>query len=159
MRRILLVVMLPALAACGAATETTPTVTEPNDSVESTTTSALGPRTTTSRAGQGDGSTIPEWFVDQGVLPPALEARVRKAVAERAGVDPAAVVLTGSMFMQWPNSALGCPQKGEMSLQVLTDGFLAYFAAGGVTYRAHTDLDTSFRICDLFELPEPSPQR
>lgn len=148
---------LPVLAACGAGLETSTSVTQPGSS-EPTTTSELAPRTTTSRVGQGDGSTVPEWFVDEGVLPASLEAAVKAAVAEMAGVDESAVALTGSMSVQWPNSALGCPQQGEMSLQVITDGFLAYFEAGGATYRAHTDLDSSFRICDLPGFPDPPPQ-
>lgn len=132
------------------------TVTEPSE--DSTTTSGLAPRTTTSRVGQGDGSTVPEWFVDQGALPKGLEALVQAAIAEDAGVESSSVVLTGSMSIQWPNSALGCPQQGEMSLQVITDGFLAYFEAGGATYRAHTDLDSSFRICELPGIPDLPPQ-
>lgn len=151
-------VMLPALAACGAGMETTSGVTDSGDT-QTTTTTGLGPRTTTSRVGQGDGSTVPEWFVDESVLPASLEAAIKAAVAEKAGVDESAVVLTGSMSVQWPNSALGCLQPGEMSLQVITDGFLAYFEAGGASYRAHTDLDTSFRICDLLGPPELPAQR
>jgi len=157
MRRILLTLMLPALVACGAGLETTSIVTEPSEA-DSTTTTDLAPRATTSMVGQGDGSTVPEWFVDQGVLPQGLEALVQAAIAEDAGVEPSSVVLTGSMSIQWPNSALGCPQQGEMSLQVITDGFLAYFEAGGATYRAHTDLDSSFRICDLPGIPDLPPQ-
>jgi hypothetical protein len=92
------------------------------------------------------------------VLPPALEATVKTAVAELAGVDPSAVALTGAMSVQWPNSGLGCASPGEMSMQVITDGFLAYFEASGSTYRVHTDLDSSFRICDLPGLLELPPQ-
>jgi hypothetical protein len=148
---------LPVLAACGAGLETSSSMAQPGAS-EPTTTSELAPRTTTSRVGQGDGSPIPEWFVDQGVLPAALEATIKSAVAERAGVDPSAVALTGSMSVQWPNSGLGCASPGEMSMQVITDGFLAYFEVSGATYRVHTDLNSSFRICDLPGLPDLPPQ-
>jgi len=149
--------VLLVLMACGSGAAPATTVT--GSSGETTTATGLGPRATTSRVGGADSAIVPEWFVDEGRLPTPLEERIRAALAERTGAEQSAVVLVGSMAVQWPNSALGCASPGEMSLQVITDGFLAYFEVKGSTYRVHTDLDSSFRICDLPGLPDLPPQR
>lgn len=144
--------VLLVLTACGS--EANPGA----DSSEPTTTTGLSPHTTTSRVGGGDSATVPEWFVDEGALPTSLEENIRTALAERTGAEPSAVALVGSMSVQWPNSGLGCASQGEMSMQVITDGYLAYFEVSGSTYRVHTDLDSTFRICELPDLTEPPPR-
>ena len=151
MRRAFSLFLL-VVTACG--TEASPGT----DSSEPTTTTGLGPRTTTSRVGGGDSATVPEWFVDEGALPTSLEEQIRAALAERTGAEPSAVALVGSMSVQWPNSGLGCDSPGEMSMQVITPGYLAYFEVSGSTYRVHTDLDSTIRICDLPDPTEPPPR-
>lgn len=122
-----------------------------------TTTSGLQPRPTTTRVPQADLSGVPEWFSDQGPLPSELSNAIKVKLASDTGVGVDQVVEEAAMFVTWRNSALGCQAPGEMSLQVLTDGYLAYFRVAGTRYRVHTDLDSSFRICDLAGPPDPLP--
>lgn len=123
----------------------------------STTTSGLQPRPTTTRVPQADLTGVPEWFSDQGPLPAHLASAIKAKLASDAGVGVDQVVEEGAMFVTWRNSALGCQAPGEMSMQVLTDGYLAYFNIAGDRYRVHTDLDSAFRICNLAAPPDPLP--
>lgn len=132
---------------------TLPEATDP----EGTTTSGLQPRPATTRAPQIDLAGVPDWFSDQGPLPPELSNAIKAKLASDAGVGVDQVVEEAAMFVTWRNSALGCQAPGEMSLQVLTDGYLAYFDVAGDRYRVHTDLDSAFRICNLAGAPDPLP--
>ena len=38
---------------------------------------------------------------------------------------------------QWPDSSLGCPQRGMSYLQVITDGYVVTFGAEGKTHEVH----------------------
>lgn len=101
---------------------------------------------------------MPVWFQDQAALPDGLRQEMADDLAESAGVDSPEVLLIGSMSVQWPNSALGCPEPGEMSLQVITDGYLAYFEVAQSTVRVHSDLAGNYRVCGLPGEPEIIPQ-
>jgi hypothetical protein len=49
--------------------------------------------------------------------------------------------------MEWPNSGLGCPQSGQLYLQVITPGWVIEVRADGRTLEYHTDSSDHFVFC------------
>jgi len=49
--------------------------------------------------------------------------------------------------VQWPDSSLGCPQKGVSYLQVITPGYLVSLTANGKIYTVHVGTGNAV-ICD-----------
>jgi hypothetical protein len=54
----------------------------------------------------------------------------RKALAERLGIAASEPVLEAAEPVDWPNAALGCSSKGEVSAQVVTPGFRVRLRVG-----------------------------
>jgi hypothetical protein len=48
---------------------------------------------------------------------------------------------------EWPDSGLGCPQPGQLYLQVITPGWLIEVQGGGKIFEYHTDGDDRFVLC------------
>lgn len=63
----------------------------------------------------------------------------RADLARRTGVAPAMITLARVEAVDWRDSSLGCPQPGQMYLQVITPGYLILLEAAGRTYEYHTD--------------------
>lgn len=76
---------------------------------------------------------------------PAAQA-VRRFVAGERGVDLAEVRLVTSEAVTWPDSSLGCPEPGQMYLQVLTPGYRVVVEVGGDQLTVHTDRSDPPRI-------------
>jgi hypothetical protein len=55
----------------------------------------------------------------------------RKALSRELGVPPDALKVRSSKPMQWPDSSLGCPRKGEKYLQMVTKGREVVLESGG----------------------------
>jgi hypothetical protein len=68
-------------------------------------------------------------------------------LAARRGIDQDQIGVLSITPKQWPDSSLGCPQKGVMYLQVITPGFLIELAVGGETYPYHTDTEGRVVLC------------
>lgn len=49
--------------------------------------------------------------------------------------------------MQWPDSSLGCPQRGTSYLQVITPGSLVLLQSGNKPYRVHVGAGRAL-VCD-----------
>lgn len=62
----------------------------------------------------------------------------RTELASVLGVADAEIELNQVNPMDWPNSSLGCPEKGMMYLDVITSGFHVEFDVGGKIYHVHT---------------------
>ena len=72
---------------------------------------------------------------------PALQAIVdqaRKDLASKLTVDASMIELVGASSVTWPDGSLGCPQPGMMYTQIVVDGMLIRFKAGGQTYEYHS---------------------
>lgn len=69
--------------------------------------------------------------------PDRLGASAAADLAERLGIDPEAVAVVSIDEVTWPDSSLGCPQKGMMYTQVLTPGIRIVLEANGLQYRYH----------------------
>jgi hypothetical protein len=69
---------------------------------------------------------------------PALDA-ARRDLAGRAGVAASQIVVVSAAGVDWPDSALGCPQPGFAYSQIVTPGYKFVLEASGKTYEYHTD--------------------
>lgn len=103
-------------------------------------------------------TSVPDWFHDEVALPETLAKTIAETLAAQYGVGVDAVVLLGSSYTQWPNSGLGCPKPGEQVLQVLTDGYLAFFDVAGQTVRVHAASNGAWRVCDT-PVPDTLPTK
>ncbi len=69
-------------------------------------------------------------------------------LAERLSVAEDQIVVVQVDEQQWSDSSLGCPQPGQMYLQVITPGYLIVLEAGGQRYSYHTDMRATFVLCE-----------
>lgn len=68
----------------------------------------------------------------------AAAAETAKAVlASEANVDPDMLEVAEVTPEEWPDSSLGCPQKGYSYLQVITPGYVVRLRAGEKRYTVH----------------------
>jgi hypothetical protein len=65
--------------------------------------------------------------------------RARKDLAERLGVPETEVEEASVEEADFPNTALGAPQRGEMSGMMITSGWRIRLAARGKTYEYRAD--------------------
>lgn len=72
--------------------------------------------------------------------PEDLVARAKAHLANRLGIDQAAITLIRLEQVDWPDTSLGNPQPGMVYAQVVTPGYRLLFQAEGQTYEYHTDL-------------------
>jgi hypothetical protein len=82
----------------------------------------------------------PAGQVDQPV--PGSEAAVAAAIADmsrQTGIPADQISVESVTAMDWPDSAVGCPQEGMMYAQVITPGYLIVLATQGQKYEYHTD--------------------
>jgi hypothetical protein len=70
--------------------------------------------------------------------PEAVLDAAREAYAKTGGVAIDAVTVVHAEPVTWPDSSLGCPQPGQMYLQVLTPGYRVTVAAGDKRTVYHT---------------------
>jgi hypothetical protein len=75
--------------------------------------------------------------------PSSDEARsidlAKQDLAKRKGIAVDQISVVSVTAVQWPTSALGCPQPGTMYSQIVTPGYRVVLEADGVTYEYHTD--------------------
>ena len=69
-----------------------------------------------------------------GGTPPALQA-ILADVATRSGIDRGNLQVRRMESAEWPDSGLGCPQPGQLYLQVITPGWLIEVQGGGKDLR------------------------
>lgn len=73
---------------------------------------------------------------------PGTEALVQAAkqdLAARLKLQTTDMTVKSVAAVDWPTSALGCPQPGQMYLQVITPGYRIVLTAQGRDYSYHTD--------------------
>ena len=60
--------------------------------------------------------------------------RARRDLAQRLGIDETEIAVDSTEQAEFPDAALGAPEKGEMSAQVITDGWRIRMMANGKPY-------------------------
>jgi hypothetical protein len=84
-----------------------------------------------------------------------LEDLIQKAkedLARRLSISTNEINLVEARDVIWPDSSLGCPQKGMVYAQVLTPGYLILLEHGGNTFEYHTS-----KRSDIINCNNPSP--
>jgi hypothetical protein len=82
---------------------------------------------------------------------PNLQNLIDKAIADlaqRLTISPNEVILVEATSVVWPDSSLGCPQKGMVYAQVLTPGYLIRLDSGNQQYEYHAGKGTSVIYCE-----------
>jgi hypothetical protein len=72
--------------------------------------------------------------VEPGAVPEAVVTAAVADAADRAGVDPAAVVVVSTEARDFPDGSLGCPEPGMLYTQAITPGYRVVVEADGTRY-------------------------
>lgn len=65
--------------------------------------------------------------------------RARRDLAERLGIAEGEVSISSISGREFPDMSLGAPVKGEMSAQMIANGWQINLGAGGKTYEYRAD--------------------
>lgn len=65
--------------------------------------------------------------------------RARRDLAERLGIAEGEVLISSISGREFPDMSLGAPVKGEMSAQMIANGWQINLGAGGKTYEYRAD--------------------
>jgi cytoskeletal protein RodZ len=68
----------------------------------------------------------------------AAVAWARQDLASRLNVSVEGIALVSIEAVEWRDSSLGCPQPGQMYLQVITPGYRFVLRADDATYEYHS---------------------
>lgn len=96
--------------------------------------------------GLGQQPVFPEGDID-----PRLQTYIDLAttdLAERAGVDVAAIVVVSAVSVTWGDGSMGCPQPGVAYTQALQDGTVVELRANDRLYRYHSGGSKKPFLCD-----------
>ncbi len=74
--------------------------------------------------------------------------RAKADLAERLGIEAAEVREAGVTDEEFPDGALGAAADGEMSAQMISDGWRIELSAGGETYEYRAD-PYQLRLCNF----------
>jgi hypothetical protein len=91
-------------------------------------------------------------------LPAGLQdliARAKEDLADQLSIRKDQISLVETIEVTWPDSSLGCPQKGVSYLQVLTPGYKIILEAGGNQYEYHSDESIQLISCPVQPAPIP----
>ena len=61
-------------------------------------------------------------------------------------MSPGAPVVREARAVDWPDTGLGCPEKGKAYAQVVTPGFRVLLQLNAKVYRVHVGARTSGRL-------------
>ncbi|MBU0491126.1 MAG: hypothetical protein KKA73_20655 [Chloroflexi bacterium] len=76
-------------------------------------------------------------------------ALARADLARHLGlVTETAIAVTSVEAMDWPSTALGCPQPGVVYAQIITPGYQIVLAARGDQFTYHTDSGATVVLCE-----------
>ena len=140
MQRLMLwlAAMAVVVAACGAVPS--PTVT-PSPTAPRLPAPTASPTTTPTPAP----TRVPPLVVTAvttPVFPAGSVSAVSAAVqdlSQKLNVPVSSISVTSVQAYEWPDSSLGCPQPGQMYLQVITPGYKIVLTANGKDYEYHSD--------------------
>jgi hypothetical protein len=84
-----------------------------------------------------------------------LQNLIEKAkgdLAQRLSIPENEIILLKATDVVWPNSSLGCPQKGMVYAEVLTPGYLIILSVENQEFEYHASRGTELIYC-----PNPTP--
>ncbi len=90
----------------------------------------------------------------QPLMPP-FDSSIQKQIdaakqdlAQRLGIDVAAIEVASVEAVTWPDGALGCPRPGMAYIQVLIDGLLILLRVGDQLYPYHSGNNQPPFLCE-----------
>ena len=87
----------------------------------------------------------------------SLIVNIKEDLVKRLSITMAEITVVEASEVIWPDSSLGCPQKGMAYLQVLTPGYLIVLEYANNQYEYHAGLGQDFIYCTNPTAPIPSP--
>lgn len=85
--------------------------------------------------------------------------RARVRLGEKLKVSEAAITLESATEATWGNSSLGCPEKGRMYAQVVTEGWKVLLKVGTKTHEVHVGGNRVVFCPDPCEVKPDEPSR
>ncbi len=83
-------------------------------------------------------------------MPPS-DANARKVIDQHSAafnVERASISVLIDEEVEWPSSALGCPQPDMAYLDVISPGFRVVIEQGGRQYSYHAGSNGNFFLCE-----------
>lgn len=111
----------------------TPSTPTPSDPTSGTPTGGPSSRRTSASPAEGPAAAVSD-------------------LAKRLGVDPAEVSVVSAEEVTWSDASIGCPKRGMMYAQVLTEGSRIVLEADGKRYEYHAAAGKAPFYC---EHPKP----
>ena len=68
-----------------------------------------------------------------------LVERAKADLARRLGASVESITVVSVMAAEWPDTSLGCPEKGKVYASVVTPGHRIVLACGNARYEYRTD--------------------
>jgi hypothetical protein len=87
----------------------------------------------------------------------SLIEKTKEDLAKRLSITMAEIIVVEASEVVWPDSSLGCPQKGMAYLQVLTPGYLILLEYANNQYEYHAGKGLDFIYCTNPTAPLPGP--
>jgi len=112
--------------------------------VESTTTTATGTGATTTAVGSNSTTTIGD--IEMPEQNEVVDA-ARADLAQRTGVSPDDVSVVRVREVDWPDSALGCPEDGMAYTQAVVSGFQILLQVDERVFDYHAGSDGDVFLC------------
>ncbi len=81
----------------------------------------------------------------------------KQDLAQRLGVDVAAIEVASVEAVTWPDGSLGCPRPGMAYIQVLIDGLRILLRVGDQLYPYHSGDNQPPFLCELQVGPRTQP--
>lgn len=82
---------------------------------------------------------------------PTMQNLVDKAkedLIQRFSISASQISLVEARDVVWPNSSLGCPEKGMVYAEVLTPGYLVVLESSGNTFEYHAGFGGDIIYCE-----------
>jgi hypothetical protein len=92
-------------------------------------------------------SAPPQGKLVTAEVPPDLIEKMRADLAQHAGISASAAKVVRAESIEWPNGALGCPEKGMMYTQAIVPGYVVEFEHAGKTYSYRASKAGTFKLC------------
>lgn len=90
---------------------------------------------------------LPSPAVPAGSLD-ALVAAARAQLSQQLGAAADMITVVSADAVEWPNTALGCPEPGMLYAQVITPGYKVVLAWGDRRYNFHADRSGNMKLCN-----------
>jgi hypothetical protein len=90
-------------------------------------------------------------------LPQKILEYIHQDLIARTGTNINSIQVIKTEAVTWRDGSLGCPQKGEVYIQVLLEGYQIILAVGGQVFDYRATKSGFFKLCDQMNGIKPLP--